>query len=72
MTDIPKALQARIDRVTRDRYLIGLAEFKRQRTDVIHDLRERGTPEPEIAKLLNVSIQYLGRVFPRASKEIKP
>lgn len=61
--EIPRGLQERIRSVTRSRYQIGLAEFKRQRASVIDDLRARGVPDSQIARLLGVTVQYLARVF---------
>ena len=62
-TPLPRPLIDRIAKVTRRRYQLGLAEFKRQRASVIDELRERHVTDSEIARLLGVTVQYLTRVF---------
>lgn len=66
---MPAALRKRIASVTRERYHLGLGEFKRQRAGVIAELRDRGVPDAHIAKMLGVTVQYLARVFHKRKEQ---
>jgi DNA invertase Pin-like site-specific DNA recombinase len=61
-------LQRRIEKVTRERFQLGVREFKRQRRSVVKSLRTLGMPDSEIARMLGVTVQYLAREFPKAKK----
>lgn len=62
--DLPRNLRLKIARVTRASYVSGLAELKRQRSEVVTELRAREWSHAEIAKALGMTVQYLTREFP--------
>lgn len=67
---LPRALQLDIARVNKTRLAVDARDVKRLRISVIKRLRRHGLLDAEIARLLGVTQQYLGRDFPR--KESKP
>lgn len=73
MTDLsllPRPLQLDIARVNKTRLAVDARDIRRLRVSVIKRLRKHGLLDAEIARLLGVTQQYLGREFPR--KENKP